>query len=448
MAATKEDELITHKNAPRLIGNITGSFAYLTIRDRMPVIMTQVVDTLYQFVSSLDLESEGNKIEEGKKLIGVLSEMRHQLMTDKELGFLENGEGLVEWRELYVQLAAKRNVIPTWYNVPWLFVECYMYRRIADIFLGSNNYKVYDPFRIQKEKGFASSLPAIISLSEFLVAKINEFKPDMSQSVLKVDFVKLLQFCLWGNKTDLSLIAKYDGTQDLSQLQASSHDHLSNLLSKILCDDTERVWELINKQTGVKKRITYVLDNSGFELFTDLCFADWLILSNSASEIHFEMKNIPWFVSDVTPNDLQWTLEQLRISSDKNLNTLAERWLGYFSVKTWTTGSHSFWTLAHQFSTMQLTSPDLYTELAGSYLVVLKGDLNYRKLLGDRDWPHTTPFQTTLEEFSPTNLLALRTLKADLVSGLKQESVDLAVKEASNWMTSGEYAVIQISTRS
>ena len=39
----------------------------------MPVILTQVVDTLYQAVSGLELESEGNKIEEGKKLIKVNS---------------------------------------------------------------------------------------------------------------------------------------------------------------------------------------------------------------------------------------------------------------------------------------------------------------------------------------------------------------------------------------
>ncbi|KAI6656790.1 Protein-glutamate O-methyltransferase-like [Oopsacas minuta] len=444
MAGTDKECLDTHKNAPRLIGSKTGSFAYLTIRDRMPVIMTQIVDTLHQAVSELNSEEYKNKIEEGKCLIGNLSEVRHQLMTDKDLGFLEHGDGLEEWRQLYVQLANKRNVMPSWYNVPWLYVECYMYRKVIDILIGSEYFKKYDPFRIQKEKGFQSSLPAMETLSMYLIEKINDFKLEIKTD-LREDFLKFLQFCLWGNKTDLSLIAKYDGSQDLSQLQASSKDHLTNLRSKILCDDTELAWTLINKEKGVKRRITYVLDNSGFELFTDLCFADWLITSNSATEVHFEIKNIPWFVSDVTPNDLHWTLEQLKSSPNKNLNLLADRWLGNFADKIWTYGCHPFWTLAHQFSTMQVTSPDLYTSLASGYLVILKGDLNYRKLLGDRDWSYTTPFKRALEGFSPTNLLALRTLKADLVCGITQETADRAAKESDRWMVNGEYAVIQIS---
>ena len=443
------DGLRSHESAPRLIGSKVGSFAYLTIKDRMPIILTQVVDTLHQEVSNINPELEGSnkKIEEGKGLIANLSEMRHQLMTDKALVFLENGEDLDKWRQLFDKLAAARKETPSWYNVPWLFVECFMYRKIVDICLSSERYKEFDPFRIQKEKGFHSSLPAIQTLAEFLIQRINGLKGKMARDELHNDFVKLLQFCLWGNKTDLSLIAKYDGSQDLSQLQASSHDHLTTLQSKILCDDTEKIWELINNEKGVKKRVCYVLDNSGFELFTDLCFADWLTVSKSVNEVHFEMKNIPWFVSDVTPYDLQWTLDQLKSSPNHNLNTLAKRWIGYFTDKTWTFGHHSFWTLAHQFSTMSLTAPDLYSVISSGYLAILKGDLNYRKLLGDRDWPHTTPFKQALEQFSPTNVVALRTLKADLVCGLKEGTAELAAKESEKWMVSGEYAVIQMSPK-
>lgn len=322
-----------------------------------------------------------------------------------------------------------------------------MYRKITDIFLGSEHFIKFDPFKVQKEKGFRSSLLPMQSLAEYLVAKINNLEGDVSTDELHQDFVKLIQFCLWGNKTDLSLIAKYDGTQDLSQLQASSHDHLSNLLSKILCDDTESIWGLISKERGVKKRISYVLDNSGFELFTDLCFADWLTASKFVSHVHFEMKNIPWFVSDVTLNDLTWTLDQLKSSPNHSLKLLAERWLRYFEEKTWTHACHPFWTLAHQFSTMHRISPDLYSSLSQSQMVLLKGDLNYRKLLGDRNWPHTTGFKEALEGFSPAHVVVLRTLKADLVCGLKEGVAERAGKENGKWMVSGEYAVIQLSSK-
>lgn len=46
-------------------------------------------------------------------------------------------------------------------------------------------------------------------------------------------------------------------------------------------------------------------------------------------------------------------------------------------------------------------------------MVFLKGDANYRRLIGDRRWPTNTPFSDVAGYF-PTKLCALRTLKAEL----------------------------------
>lgn len=48
-----------------------------------------------------------------------------------------------------------------------------------------------------------------------------------------------------------------------------------------------------------------------------------------------------------------------------------------------------------------------------SALVFVKGDANYRRLIGDRLWPTDTPFSDVAGYF-PTRLCALRTLKAEL----------------------------------
>lgn len=48
-----------------------------------------------------------------------------------------------------------------------------------------------------------------------------------------------------------------------------------------------------------------------------------------------------------------------------------------------------------------------------SALVFLKGDANYRRLIGDRLWPTDTPFSDVAGYF-PAKLCALRTLKAEL----------------------------------
>ncbi len=83
--------------------------------------------------------------------------------------------------------------------------------------------------------------------------------------------------------------------------------------------------------------IDIVLDNAGFELFTDLCLAHVLVTVCKASKVNllwvmrptkrhahvflgqvvFHAKRIPWFVSDVTLPDFEWTLAQLEQSGHR-----------------------------------------------------------------------------------------------------------------------------------
>ncbi len=83
--------------------------------------------------------------------------------------------------------------------------------------------------------------------------------------------------------------------------------------------------------------IDIVLDNAGFELFTDLCLAHVLVTVCKASKVNhalamystkrhihvflgqvvFHAKRIPWFVSDVTLPDFEWALAQLEQSGSR-----------------------------------------------------------------------------------------------------------------------------------
>ena len=184
------------------------------------------------------------------------------------------------------------------------------------------------------------------------------------------------------------------------------------------------------------------MDNCGFELFTDLCLADFLITSKVVSSVKLRIKDQPWFVSDTTPSDLKWSLNQL-LNSAGELSVIAQRWQKYLDDKIWTVHSDPFWTYPHCYNEMNSVDSDLYSQLAQDALVIFKGDLNYRKLVGDVNWQTTTPFPQALREFRPSDILAIRTAKADVMVGLQDGQAESTAAKDETWMLTGKWGVIQ-----
>jgi len=73
-----------------------------------------------------------------------------------------------------------------------------------------------------------------------------------------------------------------------------------------------------------------ILDNAGYELFTDLCLADYLITFKFVNIVRFHGKAIPWFVSDVTNQDFISTITYIANTTESEvLKELGKRWEGY-----------------------------------------------------------------------------------------------------------------------
>lgn len=72
-----------------------------------------------------------------------------------------------------------------------------------------------------------------------------------------------------------------------------------------------------------------------------------------------------------------------------------------------------------------------------------QGDLNYRKLTGDLDWPTSTSFRQALRGFSPAPVLAVRTAKGGPVVGLAPGLGERTASVAQDWNISGNYGMIQ-----
>lgn len=186
----------------------------------------------------------------------------------------------------------------------------------------------------------------------------------------------------------------------------------------------------------------------GYELYTDLCVADFIIENGFAKKVMFNVKAIPWFISDVMTNDFKWTLDQLVKQTDTNVSNLGKKWKNF--VETGRFVLHEvdqFWTSPYEFHRMKIIDPHLYKRLSSSHLLIFKGDLNYRKLLGDMNFESTTPFADSLQGFRPTNVCSLRTVKADLISGIEEGAEIELTKVNPQWMETGEYGVIQFAKR-
>lgn len=152
------------------------------------------------------------------------------------------------------------------------------------------------------------------------------------------------------------------------------------------------------------------------------------------------VKPHPYYVSDATMADVLSVIGRLRAESRLQLSAIGDRlWAavrsGRLQVRT-----HTFFCAPLAFHDM----PDeLAAEFATATMTVMKGDLNYRRLVGDRYWPATTPFEHTVDYF-PSPVTALRTLKSKVVVGLTPEQLTELDASGERWRTNGRHALIQV----
>ncbi|KAM9840555.1 damage-control phosphatase ARMT1 [Aulostomus maculatus] len=436
-----------HVVPPSLSAKVVGSFAYLTVKDRLPTILTKVIDTIHRNKNKFFEEYGEEGIQAEKQTISLLSKLRNELQTDKPVLTLVDELGDTEsWNQyLQRQQRLQEDEEPvSWFKSPWLYVECYMYRKIQEALWLNPPISDYDVFNEGKTQSFFESQQAVMALCTH-VEGVKKTIEDLPENLLGEHFNKLLLVSLWGNKCDLSISAGMDNSQKTSPIES-----LISLQPFILVDDSNMVWStLLAAQRRVQagkttsSRVDIILDNAGFELVTDLVLADFLVSSGLACEIHFHGKCFPWFVSDVTANDFQWTIKQTMAANHRWMSKSGVQWQSYVKAGVWSYHDHPFWTQPNEFCDMAADAPDLYATLQKADLVLFKGDLNYRKLTGDRDWEHTVGFESALRGFGPAPLCSLRTLKANVQVGLQPGQGKKLSAQDPDWMTNGKYAVIQ-----
>ena len=186
------------------------------------------------------------------------------------------------------------------------------------------------------------------------------------------------------------------------------------------------------------------MDNAGFELCTDLLLADHLLTSGAAAVVRLRVKHHPTFVSDVLEADVDGTSDALAADGGRHpaAAAAAARWRGRRTDGSLVCRAEPYWAMPYPLWEMPA---DIRADLAAtSDLVIIKGDANYRRALGDRPWPLDARFDDVVS-YAPAPLLALRTLKAELGCGMPKAKTDAAAAADPTWLTDGAWGVIQLA---
>ncbi|OCK79675.1 DUF89-domain-containing protein [Lepidopterella palustris CBS 459.81] len=462
----------------------TSSFAYISARDRWPVIITQGIDDVHRETMTA---TDPEVVNEGKQIIAELTKLKYELQHDRPMTLIPD-DGYADIKEYNQELEALGN--PKWFGVPWLFAECYLYRRISSFFYLSQKWKSYDLFARQKMSTFKSSRPAVLELAGRYKDIVTELESKHTlkgaktkeelEAAEKILFIEMCEICLWGNATDLSLLTNLS-YEDIQKLQGTEARKASE--KNIVVNDLNAAFSVLyeGQRAGkTERRVDIILDNAGFELFVDLILAGYLISSGLATEVVLHPKRIPWFVSDVVPKDFADLINALAdpqafystpSEDDKhtgkspqplsdievgNLSFLFRHWSTFHAEGQLLIRPNGFWTEGGSYWRLPTSNPALFEDLQDSELVVFKGDLNYRKLTGDAMWSPTTPFSEAIGPLGPGSglrILALRTCKADVIVGLPiGEDERLRATDggggdsgARKWAWSGKWAVVQFS---
>ena len=195
----------------------------------------------------------------------------------------------------------------TWLSAPWCVAEFYFYRRVMEALsfyqkdAGIALPSFFDPFLTSKQKGLESALGSVEELAPRVLDAIDAAGKEDSGTSIASSLRLFILISLWGNRMDLSLWP--------AGSQGNVADSFSQVLGQgeinLLADDFGSLFDLtLEAKAAGGKRFDIIVDNAGFELITDLLMADYLVSSGIASEVVFQLKSHPTFVSDARASDL------------------------------------------------------------------------------------------------------------------------------------------------
>lgn len=438
-----------------LSGANAGGFTYTSIVKRLPDIIDSVVHH-----NRKNSRLTADQIQRLNALKSDIALSDGGNPTNSALHLKEMNDNDDEERKDWIQYQKMYKVTEkSWLQLPWFFVENWMYKLVLDICVVKKGHDdddddgetvITDPFEQQKieslDQAFESGSVSVIArtVQHYLDKLSASSSSDDDQHEDRREFLAyLIGADLWGNKADLSFSG---GVVENNDEETHDHSTISKELRSqyIVDDDSELAINTIEKDEP--QSYNFIVDNCGLELVCDLFFGYCLNQVFHAKHVTFYVKTQPVFVSDAMIKDVYYTIERMEQSKDAFIEKFGRLFRESIESGRWIIQSHKFFTSPTPFYQMD---NDLYDKIAQSgQLTILKGDANYRRLFNDRNYDISERFEELVDNF-PTDLLSLRTLKSDCLVGLSSEEQKQKAKSLyesdPEWRVNGKYGVISWS---
>ncbi|MFW6252419.1 MAG: ARMT1-like domain-containing protein [bacterium] len=300
-----------------------------------------------------------------------------------------------------------------WHDAPWFFAETYAFRLILDASRFFEHGR--DPFWYTK-KADLDNAHAFAPVRLFSSAETPDDDPGAR-------LLRAMEFATWGNRADLSFSAgtspeRGHGTADLL----------------VVHDETEAL-----KLLRTARRVHIVTDNAGAELAGDLLLIRELLLSGADVVCH--VKYHPTYVSDTTVRDVHYFLERAGSAGSDAVRAIARDIQTGFDDERIHLQPDPYWCSTLFFPDLPLR---MRRVLETADLLIVKGDLNYRRVFQDTIWPIGTDVRAAVGTSGLPPMILLRGMKSDVIWGLDQETVSALDAEDQSWRINGKRAVIQV----
>ena len=343
---------------------------------------------------------------------------------------------------------------------------------IKEIMSDKTQFDIYDPYKQKKKRAILTDLkkgfPAetnkaqskecsgILKCLRLITDFENEIKGQAQKGIDNNLVYEILD--------TITFLSLESNTNDLSQLSDRMRHPIDgeHVYPNNLKDFSEYIRNLEEETT-----VNYLVDNCGVELFSDLTFAYILLRVSKINHVCLHINKLPVFVSDVIESDYdhmmklveEYINDEIKDSEkhDEYVNALNKIKVDVRqkepngNIRIPVNGTDKFieivpnfvWNMPTPYKEIKGKSSEVFSQKAS--ILIIKGDLNYRRLVEDKNWPYDNRIEK-LTSYIHCPTLVVRSIKSDLVLDFYGKGKSKYKKWERNdkyWKENGEYGVIR-----